>query len=172
MKGRKGFGTTDMLLALCVASLIAGGIFFYYRTGETTARAQELVRILSKAQKGIRMWHSTEGTAYAAAAGSVLWERGWFDKSVCIGDNCTELRNPWGGTITYAISDEGATFTLTATGIPDEACMTLARQTWDAAGVTLGNGAEHTSFPISASDILSECNSTGHMSSTFKLRSY
>ena len=170
LEGRRGFGTIDMLLALCIAALIATGIFFFYKSGETTARTQELTRILNKAQQNIRNWHIMEGSAYTAVTTkSLLWERNWFDRSLWTG---SEIRNPWGGIITYGIADEGKTFTLEVSDIPDDACMNLARQSWDAAGITLNNKTEHTSFPIAAQTIINECRTSGGMASKFKIRSY
>lgn len=167
LRGRKGFGTTDMLLALVVFAVVIGGIMFFYVRGTSMANVSSMRTSLSQAVSNIKNLHS--GMSYGALTPGQMRRAGVFPDSLFRGSGeSSTLVNPWGGQITYAVEADGNGFSFTLTQLPPDACIELYRM--DLGWYQVGDYTRAAgTVPVSAANALASC---GASTSTNSVKFY
>ena len=155
---RKGFGTTDMLLALVVFAVVIGGIMFFCVRGASMANISSMRANLTQAVSNIKNLHA--GMNYGELSAGQMRRAGvWPDSLFRGAGESSILQNPWGGEINYSVEDDGKGFSLELTGLPPEACIELYRI--DLGWYQIGDFTRAAgTIPVSAANALASCSAT------------
>ena len=163
-----GRSMVEMLGVLAIIGVLSvGGIAGYsqamnkFKVTKTTDQIQTMIT-------NIRTLFSTQSTYNGVSTYSTMYTTGILNDENCPGGGtgCSSPVNPYGGSIKLAsikennISNKG--FAIAYSGLPTDACVRLAMQSWgDASSGLTAVGAYNTAPTISAATPTDESASNG-----------
>lgn len=122
-KFEKGLSLIESAMVLALAATVTAGVMFYYQSASDSNKSQSAISLVMSATSAIN-------GLYIGQAGYNGLNAGVLVNSSAIPDtykNNNEINNPFGGKLIPAAGTNNAFgYSLTLTGLPKSACISLA----------------------------------------------
>ncbi len=152
-----GRSMVEMLGVLAIIGVLSVGGIAGYSMAMTKFKVTKTMDQIQMLTTNVRTLFASQ-RRYQALTGKNAYQLGLFTDEICVGGaNCSAANNPFGGDITIGVGDDnGRSFTIKYTGLPQEACVKIATAEWGADAssglISMTVGGTTYSWPANGAD--------------------
>ena len=165
MDSQGGWAIMSAMIAITISLIMLGGIFAIVQMTMQGSRVQEAQKNIGSIRTNVQQLYSGQPD-YSGLSNDVIIDAGLAPESM-LGSAAGELKNTWNSAVTVEPASSVHQFTVTYDGVPQEACIELAKfgyGSWQK--VTVGGTSISQEGGGAISDATGAC-SSGDNSLTF-----
>lgn len=120
-KFEKGLSLIESAMVLALAATVTAGVMFYYQSASDSNKAQSAISLVMSATSAINGLYIGQA-GYSGLNANVLVNSSAIPDTY---KNGNEINNPFGGKLIPEVGNDTYGYSLTLTGLPKSACISL-----------------------------------------------
>lgn len=146
------FTIIGLIVTVAAVLVLLVGVLHVGAGGMESTKATNAAGELAQIELGLQSLYSAQAT-FASATDTVAIDAGIVPTNMQSGNS---IINEWGGAVDIAVAGTDSEFTITESGIPQDACSTLATKVTNPISVSVNGTA--LGAPIDAGLVAADCN--------------